>query len=183
MFKKLLSLALLFALVFGLGFGIRPAAAAVTELTIIWAQWAPADYLQTLVKDYEAVAGVKVNVVQEPWGTFLNRVAAEWAAKGSAFDMVVGDSQWLGQGASQGHYVELTDFMKNNGDLAKTVTPARCNTTANIRQVVAGIGPSPPKATPTAGRTAKTCLKTPKKKRPSKPSMAVNSPSRPRGRN
>jgi multiple sugar transport system substrate-binding protein len=124
MFKKLLSLALLLALVFGLGFGIRPAAAAVTELTIIWAQWAPADYLQTLVKDYEAVAGVKVNVVQEPWGTFLNRVAAEWAAKGSAFDMVVGDSQWLGQGASQGHYVELTDFMKNNGDLAKTVTPA-----------------------------------------------------------
>ena len=34
----------------------------------------------------------------------------------------MGDSQWLGQGATQGHYVDLTDFMKSNG-IDKTVTP------------------------------------------------------------
>jgi multiple sugar transport system substrate-binding protein len=104
-----------------------PAAAApaggINELTIWWAQWDPANYLQQLVADYETEKGVKVNVVQEPWGTYYNKVAAEWAAKGSGFDMVVGDSQWIGQGATQGHYLDLTDFMKEKG-MDKSVTPA-----------------------------------------------------------
>ncbi len=86
-----------------------PAANGVSELTILWAEWDPANYLQQLVNDYEAVAGVKVNVVQEPWPSFGTRTFAEFAAKGQSYDMVVGDSQWLGQGATQGHYVELTD--------------------------------------------------------------------------
>src|SRR5215218_2738507 len=40
-----------------------PAAAAggdVKELTIIWAEWDPSNYLQELVNDYETTAGVKV---------------------------------------------------------------------------------------------------------------------------
>src|SRR6185436_12546599 len=44
-----------------------PAAAAggdVKELTIIWAEWDPSNYLQELVKDYKDVAGVDVKVVQ-----------------------------------------------------------------------------------------------------------------------
>jgi multiple sugar transport system substrate-binding protein len=123
MLKKTFILVVLCALVLASGLAVRPAQAAVTELKIIWAQWAPADFLQTLVKDYEAKTGIKVTVIQEPWGTFGNRVTAEWAAKGTAWDLVIGDSQWLGQGATQGHYVELTDFMKSNG-IDKTVTPA-----------------------------------------------------------
>ncbi len=102
-----------------------PAAPAtgVSELTIIWAEWDPANYLQELVKDYKAVGGVDVKVVQEPWPSFGTRVFAEFAAKGQAYDMVVGDSQWLGQGATQGHYVELTD--KFNSDLnGKALAPA-----------------------------------------------------------
>jgi multiple sugar transport system substrate-binding protein len=35
----------------------------------------------------------------------------------------VGDSQWVGQGATQGHYVDLTEFMTSNG-IDKTVTEA-----------------------------------------------------------
>jgi len=118
----MLILAVLVSLTLATVFGARPAQAAVTDLKIIWAQWAPSDYLQTLVKDYETKTGIKVTVIQEPWGTFGNRVASEWAAKGTAFDLVIGDSQWLGQGATQGHYVDLTDFMKSNG-IDKTVTP------------------------------------------------------------
>src|SRR6476646_9081439 len=92
---RLLMLVALLALVVA-GFARIPAkAAGVTELKIIWAQWSPSDYLQTLAKDYEAKTGVKITVIQEPWGTYGTRVAAEWAAKGDAFDMLVGDSQWL----------------------------------------------------------------------------------------
>ena len=127
MLKRTSSLLLLAALMLSTVVGISGAAAsprnAVTELTIFWAQWPPADYLQEIGNRYEKETGIKVNVVQEPWGSFYDRMAAEWAAKGDAFDMVVGDSQWLGQGSSQGHYVELTDFLKSNG-IDQTVTPA-----------------------------------------------------------
>jgi multiple sugar transport system substrate-binding protein len=50
-------------------------------------------------------------------------MAVEWAAQGDAYDMVVGDSQWIGQGVEQGHYVDLTDFLVSEG-IAETVTPA-----------------------------------------------------------
>src|SRR5215212_7604600 len=59
-----------------------PAAAAggdVKELTIIWAEWDPSNYLQDLVKEYKDVAGVDVKVVQEPWGTFPDRFGTEMA--------------------------------------------------------------------------------------------------------
>ena len=82
-----------------------PAASSVEELTILWAQWDPADYLQEIGNMYEEATGIKVNVVQEPWGSFYDRAFAEFAAGGNSFDMIVGDSQWLGQGAEQGHYV------------------------------------------------------------------------------
>ena len=95
----------------------------IDELTIWWAQWDPADYLQEIGNLFEQETGVKVNVVQEPWGSYQNKVSAEWAARGTGFDMVVGDSQWIGQGVTEGHYVDMTDFMVSNG-LDKTVTEA-----------------------------------------------------------
>ncbi len=101
----------------------QPAASGVKELKILWAQWDPADYLQQLTKDYEAKTGVKVTVVQEPWGTFGDRFYTAMAAKGTEWDMVVGDSQWLGKGATAGWYVDLTDFMNSN-NLTGSVTEA-----------------------------------------------------------
>ena len=105
--------------------GDAPAAAApsVDELTILWAQWDPADYLQEIGNMYEEETGINVNVVQEPWGSFYDRAFAEFAAGGTGFDMIVGDSQWLGQGADQGHYVDMTDFLVGEG-IDKTVAPA-----------------------------------------------------------
>jgi multiple sugar transport system substrate-binding protein len=101
----------------------EPAADGVNELTIWWAQWDPANYLQEIGKLYEQETGIKVNVVQEPWGSYFNRVSAEWAARGTGFDMVVGDSQWIGQGVTEGHYVDMTDFMVSTG-LKDSVTEA-----------------------------------------------------------
>jgi len=100
-----------------------PAGSKVTELKILWAQWSPADYLQQIGKLYEQETGIKVTVVQEPWGSFGDRFNVAMAAGGTEWDMVGGDSQWVGQGATAGYYVDLTDFMKKNG-IDKTVTPA-----------------------------------------------------------
>jgi multiple sugar transport system substrate-binding protein len=100
-----------------------PAAGNVKELVIQWAQWDPANYLQEIGNMYEQETGIKITVVQEPWGSYFNKVSAEWAARGDAFDMVVGDSQWIGQAVTEGHYVDMTQFLADNG-LTDTVTEA-----------------------------------------------------------
>ena len=97
--------------------------AQVEELSIWWAEWDPANFLQQVANEYAEATGITVNVVQEPWGSYYDRVAAEWAATGNSFDMVVGDSQWLGQGVEEGHYVDMTEFLTSTG-IADTVTDA-----------------------------------------------------------
>jgi multiple sugar transport system substrate-binding protein len=98
-------------------------APAVEELTIIWAEWDASKWLQQVVNEYEAETGIKVTVVEEPWSTFPDRVFAEFAAGGTAYDMVVGDSQWMGQGVTEGHYVELTDYFMEDFN-GKSLVPA-----------------------------------------------------------
>jgi multiple sugar transport system substrate-binding protein len=122
MFKKSIFLTAALVLIAVLSIGTA-GAQDITELTIWWAQWSPADFLQQVGNDYEEATGIKVTVVQTPWGDFYNRVGTEWAAQGTSFDMVVGDSQWVGQAVTQGHYVDLTEFMTSTG-IAETVTPA-----------------------------------------------------------
>jgi multiple sugar transport system substrate-binding protein len=93
------------------------------ELTILWAEWPPADYLQELVNEYQAETGVTVTVETTPWPDFPTKAFTEFNAQGSAYDMVVGDSQWLGAGSTGGHYVDLTDFVAEH-KLTDTMAPA-----------------------------------------------------------
>lgn len=96
---------------------------AAETLTILWAQWDPANYLQELVKDYEKQSGVTVKVETTPWPDFQTKAFREFAARGDAYDLVVGDSQWLGAGSTAGHYVELSDFFRKHG-VDKSMAPA-----------------------------------------------------------
>ena len=84
-------------------------------LNIVWAEWDPADYLYELSRDYTEATGIKIAVDKIPWPQFATKVFTAFAARDAAYDIVIGDSQWLGRGATQGHYVDLTDWMKNNG--------------------------------------------------------------------
>ena len=97
--------------------------AAAEELTIFWAEWDPANYLQELVNQYTKETGVKVTVETTPWSDFQTKTFREFAAKSGTYDMVVGDSQWIGAGSTDGHYVDLTDFFKKN-DLENLMLPA-----------------------------------------------------------
>jgi multiple sugar transport system substrate-binding protein len=93
------------------------------ELTILWAEWDPANYLQELVNEYEKKTGVKITVETTAWPGYQTKAFAEFNAKGDAYDMVVGDSQWLGAGSTGGHYVDLTDFYAKH-DVAELMAPA-----------------------------------------------------------
>lgn len=92
-------------------------------ITIHWAQWAPADYLQKLSEDFTAETGITVIVEQTPWETFVQKYNVEMVAKSDAWDIIVGDSQDLGTMATGGHYVDLTEWIKEKG-VDKTFTPA-----------------------------------------------------------
>ncbi|MCX2720865.1 ABC transporter substrate-binding protein [Roseibium salinum] len=98
-------------------------AASAQELTIFWAEWDPANYLQELVNEYEAETGVVVTVETTPWQDFQTKAFTEFNARGSAYDMIVGDSQWLGAASEGGHYVDLTEFFKKH-DLGNVMAPA-----------------------------------------------------------
>ncbi len=93
------------------------------ELTIFWAEWDPANYLQELGNEYEKETGVKITVETTPWADFQTKAFTEFNAHGDAYDLVVGDSQWLGAGSSGGHYVDLTDFF-NEHKLSDVMAPA-----------------------------------------------------------
>src|SRR3954469_5262504 len=93
------------------------------SLTIFWAEWDPANYLQELANEYEKETGVKVTVETTPWSDFQTKAFTEFNAKGSAYDLVVGDSQWIGAASEAGHYVDLSDFFKKH-NLTETMAPA-----------------------------------------------------------
>ncbi len=84
------------------------------SIIILWAEWAPADSLKELVKDFTKETGIDVTVATVPWADFSKTTFDVFEKKGQDFDMVVGDSQWLGKGSRDGNYVELTQFVKAN---------------------------------------------------------------------
>ena len=84
---------------------------AEKTLTIWWAQWAPADGLQELGNEFGRKENVTVKVHQIPWPSFQDQVFQDFGKQQTAFDIVVGDSQWLGRGATAGLYVDLTSWL------------------------------------------------------------------------
>ena len=56
------------------------------ELTIFWAEWDPANYLQELANQYTAETGVTITVQTTPWPDFLWHCRAgrrTWRCPGS----------------------------------------------------------------------------------------------------
>lgn len=96
---------------------------ASQQITLIWAEWGPAEFLRELCIGFEKETGIKINVEGTPWSDFQTKAFREFAAKGDSWDLIVGDSQWLGAGATQGHYVDLTDWFIKRG-VDKSMTPA-----------------------------------------------------------
>lgn len=87
------------------------------SLTIVWAEWDPANYLTTLSEDFTAETGIAVDVVQIPWDKFQDKVFNSFVGKSDLYDIVIGDSQWLGRNSVGGHYIDLTDWINENIDV------------------------------------------------------------------
>ena len=97
-------------------FAFSSAQVAKSEsITLGWAAWDPANALVELSKDFTAQTGIEVNFEFVPWPNFADRMLNELNNKGKTFDLLIGDSQWIGGGATYGHYVKLNDFFDKEG--------------------------------------------------------------------
>ncbi len=89
-------------------------AAIAEDLTLCWAAWDPANALIELSKDFEEKSGHNMSFEFVPWPSFADRMLNELNSGGQLCDLMIGDSQWIGAGAENGHYVKLNDFFDAN---------------------------------------------------------------------
>jgi multiple sugar transport system substrate-binding protein len=98
--------------------------AQAEELTLCWAAWDPANALVELSKDFEAESGHTMSFEFVPWPNFADRMLNELNSGGQLCDLMIGDSQWIGGGAENGHYVQLNDFFETEGISMDDFAPA-----------------------------------------------------------
>ena len=89
--------------------------AVAEELTLCWAAWDPANALVELSKEFEARSGHSMNFEFVPWSNFADRMLNELNSGGKLCDLLIGDSQWIGGGAENGHYRKLNNFFDREG--------------------------------------------------------------------
>ena len=98
--------------------------AQADELTLCWAAWDPANALVQLSKDFEASSGHTMKFEFVPWPNFADRMQNELNSGGKLCDLLIGDSQWIGGGAENGHYVKLNAFFDAEGISMDDFLPA-----------------------------------------------------------
>ncbi|MBX3571944.1 MAG: extracellular solute-binding protein [Mesorhizobium sp.] len=89
--------------------------AAAEDLTLCWAAWDPANALVELSKDFTKETGIGMKFEFVPWTNYADRFLNELNSKGKLCDLIIGDSQWIGGSAENGHYVKLNDFFDKEG--------------------------------------------------------------------
>jgi len=102
----------------------QPAQAQSKQLTLCWAAWDPANALAELSKDFTAKSGIAMKFEFVPWTSFADRFLNELNSKGRLCDLMIGDSQWIGGAAENGHYVKLNEFFDKNGIKMSDFMPA-----------------------------------------------------------
>lgn len=107
--------------------GLASGSAQAQELTLCWAAWDPANALVELSKDFEAQSGIKMKFEFVPWPNYADRMLNELNSGGQLCDLLIGDSQWMGGGAENGHYVKLNDFFDKEGISMDDFAPATVN--------------------------------------------------------
>lgn len=99
-------------------------AAHADELTLCWAAWDPANALVELSKAFEEESGHTMSFEFVPWPSFADRMLNELNSGGQLCDLLIGDSQWIGGGAENGHYVQLNEFFDTQGISMDDFMPA-----------------------------------------------------------
>jgi multiple sugar transport system substrate-binding protein len=82
--------------------------------------WLPTRFMQEeFDKTYKASSGNNVKLIIDfiPWGSFYQRVAASLSSGEKKYQMIVTDSQWLGDFVEGGHYLKLNKYIDSDPQL------------------------------------------------------------------
>jgi multiple sugar transport system substrate-binding protein len=112
------------AIVLGGAACLSGAPAQAKQLTLCWAAWDPANALVELGKDFTTKTGIEMKYEFVPWTSYADRFLNELNSHGKLCDLIIGDSQWVGGAAVNGHYVKLNDFFKKNNISMDDFMPA-----------------------------------------------------------
>ena len=104
------------------GSGHRAGAAIAKDIVINMAapDWLPTRFMQEeFDKTYKSKSGNNVKLVIDfiPWGSFYQRVAASLSSGEKKYQMIVTDSQWLGDFVEGGHYLKLNKYIDADPEL------------------------------------------------------------------
>jgi multiple sugar transport system substrate-binding protein len=108
------------------GTAVAPAPALAKDIVINMAapDWLPTRFMQEeFDKTYKAKSGNNVKLVLDfiPWGSFYQRVAASLSSGEKKYQMIVTDSQWLGDFVEGGHYLKLNKYIDADPELQKII--------------------------------------------------------------
>ena len=93
--------------------------ASDVELVFVWHSGGLGEKFEELAQEYTAMTGVKVRADLVPYGPqWHDKIASEFAARGSGFDLAMFDSQSMSEFASGGHVVLLNDYIANSDKIA-----------------------------------------------------------------
>jgi multiple sugar transport system substrate-binding protein len=87
------------------------------ELTLAWHSGGLGELLIDLSKEYTKQTGVVVRGRLLPWAEWHDKIAAEFAVRGSGYDLVVFDSQSMSEFASQDHVVLLNPYLDKSSKI------------------------------------------------------------------
>jgi multiple sugar transport system substrate-binding protein len=90
------------------------------ELVFVWHSGGLGEKFEELAREYTEITGVRVRADLVPYGPqWHDKIAAEFAARGSGFDLAMFDSQSMSEFASSNHVVLLNDYLAKS-DKIKT---------------------------------------------------------------
>jgi multiple sugar transport system substrate-binding protein len=115
--------------------------------------------LEVLAKDFTAETKIPVTVQAVPLVGLRDQDQDGLVGSVFGLRLVIGDSQWLGKAATSGHYVDLTDWAKENVTLAD-ITPAALKSYGEYPAGSGKLYALPPWPMPRCSRIAKICLRT-----------------------
>src|SRR5271157_3517019 len=109
-----------------MGAALAPAPASAKDIVINMAapDWLPTRFMQEeFDRSYKAKSGNNVKLVIDfiPWGSFYQRVAASLSSGEKKYQMIVTDSQWLGDFVEGGHYLKLNKYIDSDPELKAVI--------------------------------------------------------------
>jgi multiple sugar transport system substrate-binding protein len=109
-----------------LGSLLAPAPASAKDIVINMAapDWLPTRFMQEeFDRSYKSKSGNNVKLVIDfiPWGSFYQRVAASLSSGEKKYQMIVTDSQWLGDFVEGGHYLKLNKYIDSDPELQAVI--------------------------------------------------------------